>query len=151
MNGLRVKKFLDQALTETEALSKTYKLIVKLTRQGTQAFRGDANKVEYLRNTVIRSHWAKNPLSRVGTMRLTFQQLHAELAASLQLANDTSRAEKIDLPRRKSEDHLADVYYTGQGRYSRAQAFYYLHNCYANLTILLQYGAVPHWASATAK
>ena len=117
LSGLRVKTFVDQVLTETEALSKTYKLIVKLTRQGPLAFRGDANKVEYLRNAVIGWHWAKEPLSRVGTMNLTFQQLHAELAASLQLENDTSRAEKEGSPRTKSEEPLSDVYYAGQGRY----------------------------------
>lgn len=69
-------------MSTTDALSKVYKLIVKLARQTPQAFRGDANKVEYLRSAAVGFQCAQEPLSRVGTMGLTFQQLHAELAAS---------------------------------------------------------------------
>lgn len=117
LNAIRVTSFMDKGLSETEALSKVYKLIVKLARQAPQAFRGDANKVEYLRNAVVGHSWAKEPLSRVGTMSLTFQQLHAELAASLQLEKDTQRAISRDNSSHTTNSGGADTHFTGQGRY----------------------------------
>ena len=117
LNTIRIATFMEKGTTASDSLSKVYKLIVKLARQAPQAFRGEANKVEYLRNAVVGHHWAKEPLSRVGTMSLSFQQLHAELAASLQLDNDTKRAMKREKGGFPPEPSSNDVYFAGQGRY----------------------------------
>lgn len=119
LNAIRVRSFMNKGVSESDSLSKVYKLIVKLSRQAPQAFRGDANKVEYLRNAVVGFPWAKEPLSRVGTMGLTFQQLHAELAASLQLENDTNQAKSNQDSSSVSYDKTESnqTYFAGQGRY----------------------------------
>ena len=118
LNALRISVFMEKGLSASDSLSKVYKIIVKLSRQAPQAFRGDANKVEYLRNAVVGYHWAKEPLSRVGTMHLTFQQLHAELAASLQLETDTNRAmNKMKARNVNADETYHDINFMGQGRY----------------------------------
>ena len=119
LNTIRVSNFMEKGISATDALSKVYQLIVKLARQAPQSFRGDVNKVEYLRNAVVGHGWAKEPLSRVGTMSLTFQQLHAELAASLQLENDTQRAIQRDKGNHMKDNQPYQVNFFGQGRYKR--------------------------------
>lgn len=51
-------------------------------------------------------------------MHLTFQQLHAELAASLQLETDTNRAmNKVKARTVNVDETYHDINFMGQGRY----------------------------------
>ncbi|GAB0493903.1 hypothetical protein MMPV_005190 [Pyropia vietnamensis] len=53
-----------------------------------------AYKVEFLRNAVVGNSWATEPLSRIATHCLTFQQLYGELEAALHLHNEACLAVK---------------------------------------------------------
>ena len=85
LNNLRISTLTAEGLDESAALSKIYKVITKLSRQGPVSHRGDAHKVEFLRNAAVESSWSHETLSRVATHSLTFQQLYGELEAALQL------------------------------------------------------------------
>ena len=44
--------------------------------------RGNANKIASLRNAVVGYEWATEPLSRIATHVLSFQQLHRKLESA---------------------------------------------------------------------
>ena len=43
--------------------------------------RGNAHRIEFLRNAVVGYEWATEPLSRIAPQGLPFQELYGELAA----------------------------------------------------------------------
>ena len=77
---------------EGDALTKVYKVITRLSPQVPDSHRGDAHKIKFLRSAVIGSEWATEPLSRIVTHGLTFQQLYGELEATHQIYNDAKFA-----------------------------------------------------------
>ena len=85
LNTLRVASFVAQGTDISAALAKVYKSISQLPRQAPRSHQGDAHIVEFLRNAVVGTPWSSDPLSRVATHNLTFQQLYAELEATLRL------------------------------------------------------------------
>lgn len=74
------------------ALAKVYKLITKLSRQVPASYRGDAHKIEFLRNAAVGYPWSQEPLSRVATHGLSFQMLYGYLEPALQLYNEAKLA-----------------------------------------------------------
>lgn len=60
------------------APSDVYQLIMKLSRQRLPSHRGDAHRLEVLRNIVIGYGWSHEPLLQMATHRLSFQQLLGE-------------------------------------------------------------------------
>lgn len=82
---LRISTFTSELLKEAAALSKIYKVLTKLSPQGPDSHRGDAHKVEFLRNAFVGSGWSHEPLSRVSTHGLSFQRKDSELEAALQI------------------------------------------------------------------
>ena len=73
-------------------ITLTSKSIIKFSRQAPRYRQGDAHKVEFLRNTVVGMPWSSEPLSRVATHQLTFQNLYSELEAVLQLDKESKEA-----------------------------------------------------------
>ena len=65
--------------------------------------------------------WSNEPLSRVATHNLTFQQLYAELEAALQLDKESTLANLRDSAEQRGRmpvsENTSEVLYTGQGRY----------------------------------
>eukprot|EP00171_Calliarthron_tuberculosum_P001155 IDg1155t1 len=139
LNGLRLSTFLKQDMTPSEALERVYKLITKLAPQVPQSHRGDAHKIEFLRNAIVGENRATEPLSRIATHALSFQQLYGELEAALHLERESKLAimrDSVTMGRSRSaiEDNRvpgvlhfntdgandADVFYQGQGMYARA-------------------------------
>lgn len=47
----------------------------------------EAHKTEFLRNSTVGYAWATDPLSRVDTHGLTFQQLYGDLDAELHISS----------------------------------------------------------------
>lgn len=83
LNSLRVSAFVSTGIEISIALSNVYKTILKLSRQCPPSHRGDAHRIEFLRQAVVGFSWSHEPLSRVPTQNLSFQQLYSELEASL--------------------------------------------------------------------
>jgi len=83
LKSYRMRTLMAEGMTETAALEQTYKTITKLAPQVPLSYQGDEHKVELLRKAVIGSPWATEPLSRIATNQLTFQQLYGELEAAL--------------------------------------------------------------------
>ena len=121
LNSLRVTAFAAEGKEMSAALALTYKSIIKLSRQAPRSHQGDAHKVEFLRNAVIGMSWSSEPLSRVATHQLTFQQLYSELEAALQLDKESKLAvirDRAQLNQRSvPHDSSTGILYTGQGRY----------------------------------
>ncbi|GAB0492781.1 hypothetical protein MMPV_004051 [Pyropia vietnamensis] len=92
LSGLRLSSFVKDGTDVTAALEKTYKTISKLAPQVPRSHHGESYKVEFLRNAVVGNSWATEPLSRIATHRLTFQQLYGELEAALHLHNEARLA-----------------------------------------------------------
>ena len=126
LKSLRMSKYVSEGMDIAVALEKVYKLILKLARQVPLAHRGDAHKVEYLSSAVAGYVWATEPLARVATSGLNFQQLYGELESQLQLSREAEMArlkdEIFSRNRNRHLDHQEDVpgiLFTGQGRYAR--------------------------------
>lgn len=76
----------------SDDMEKVYKTITKLARQAPITHRGDAHKVEFLSSAVAGFEWAKEPLARIATVGLKFQQLYGELISQLQLTKEAEVA-----------------------------------------------------------
>ena len=98
-------------------------MITKLSRQGPASHRGDAHKVEFLRNAVVGSGWSHEPLSRVATHGLSFQQLYGELEAALQLQKEAKQAMLRDAATKTKDlgydDEVPGILFAGQTRYAK--------------------------------
>ena len=109
---------------EGEALAKVYKIIIKLSPQVPISQRGNAHRIEFLRNAVVGYVWATEPLSRIASQGLSFQQLYGELEAALQLSKEAKIAAMRDrMESRRSqadqdEPNIVGILYTGQGKYA---------------------------------
>ena len=123
LNNLRISSFTAEGLYESAALSKIYKVTTNLSRKGPISHRGDAHKVEFLRNAVVGSSLSHEPLSRVATHSLTIQQLYRELKAALQLQREAKQAMLRDAATKNKElryeDDVPGILYAGQTRYAR--------------------------------
>ena len=123
LSSLRISSFTSDGTEESAALAKVYKVILKFSRQCPRSHQGDAHKVESLRNAVVGSSWSHEPLSRVATHCLTFQQLYGELEAALQFNKEAKVAKLRDSAENRgklaSQTENGSIFYTGQGRYTR--------------------------------
>ena len=97
LNTLRLKDKLGENQDEGEAVAMVYKIIAKLAPLFPTCHRGNAHKIEFLHNAVVRPHWAAEPLSRTANHNLSFQKLYGELEAVHQLDKDA----KLAVPRDK--------------------------------------------------
>lgn len=112
--------------TQGAALAATYRLIMKMSPQVPISHRSDHHKVDWLRCAVVGYHWATEPLSRVATLGLTFQQLYGELESSLKPHTEAAEAAVRDGAIRQRAVSTAvprimkaDMMYQGQGMYAR--------------------------------
>lgn len=71
--------FVSKGMTEQEALVETYRTVAKASKLLPPSHPGEAHRVNYLRGAVVGYFWAREPLSRIPTARLVFQQLYGEL------------------------------------------------------------------------
>lgn len=115
LNGLRLSQFINDETDVASALAKVYRRILTMSRQVPMTHRGDAHKIEFMRRAVVGYSWAKEPLSRVATAGLKFQQLYAELEIAVQLERESNAAASLHatIPGGTS----SNIHFTGQGRY----------------------------------
>lgn len=79
--------------------------------------------MEFLRNATVGLSWATEPLSRIATHNLDFQQLYGELEAALHLKNEAKVAvmrDSVTTGRRKAnadDTVVPGIMFLGQGRY----------------------------------
>lgn len=122
LNNLRVSDFEANGDEISVALMKVYKAILKLSRQVPVSHRGDAHRIEFLRRSVVGYNWSHEPLSRVATHNLSFQQVYGELEAALQLDKEARIAllrDKASNANKQRNDDIISTNFAGQGRYSR--------------------------------
>ena len=122
LNNLRLNKFVADGADELSALEKVYRLIIKLSPQVPQSHKGDAHKIEFLRNATVGANWATEPLSRIATHGLSFQDVYGELEAALHLQREARLAKARDSitfkkPDVNDEREVPGILYEGQGRY----------------------------------
>ena len=119
LSAMRVARFVKDRVEVSEALGKVYKAITNLRPQVPQSHRGEAHRVEFLRTAIIAYDWAFEPLSRIATHRLIFQQLHGELQSALHLSKESESARLRDQVARSAtlEDEVSGIMYQSQGRY----------------------------------
>lgn len=124
LSNLRVSKLVNDGAEVSIALAKVYRQIINLSRQVPASHHGEAHRIEFLRRAVVGYDWSREPLSRVATHSLTFQQLYGELEAAVQLdkesklANLQDRASSVGDQGVESDGGIASINYAGQGRYS---------------------------------
>ena len=94
--AMRVARFVKDRVEVSEALRELYGAITKLGSQVPQSHCGEAQRVEFLRTTVIRYDRAIEPFSPTATHRLSFQQLYGELESALHLPNEREYARLLD-------------------------------------------------------
>eukprot|EP00170_Pyropia_yezoensis_P002751 contig_11549_g2756 len=122
LSSLRLGAFVKDGTDITAAQEKTSKTISKLAPQVPRSHHGESYNVEFLRNAVVGNTWATEPLSRIATHRLTFQQLYGELEAALHLHNEArlaSMRDEVAQGPRTPEDKVPGILFAGQGRYVR--------------------------------
>lgn len=62
-----------------------YKRILNMKPKVPESHQENTHKIELFRAAVTGYQWAKEPLSRVATAGISFQQLYSELKISVQL------------------------------------------------------------------
>lgn len=120
LNSLRVSDYVAKGTEISMALTKVYRQILQMSRQVPISHQGDAHRIEFLRGAVIGYTWSHEPLSRVATQGLTFQQLYGEIEAALQLHKESQLvASRDDAARLQvvQDEGEALINFTGQGRY----------------------------------
>lgn len=119
LNTIRIAQFAAEGLETPAALEKLYKMVTKLARQLQKAFLGGAHRVEFLRKSVVCYDWPTEPLSRIATHKLNFQQLYGELESALNLHREARLATVLDSVTKKlkkaNKRELLDIIFRGQG------------------------------------
>lgn len=120
--GYRMSALLREGVSEAAALEQTYITITKLTPEMPCFHQGDAHKVEFLRNAVVGSPLATEPLTWTAALGLSFQQLYGELEAALHLHKEARLAVAHASASGHGPQDVRDVpgiLLSGQGRYAR--------------------------------
>lgn len=87
-------------------------------KTGAQSYRGDAQKIEFLRNPTVGYGWSHEPPSRIATHELTFEVLFGEPEVVLQLDKTAKVPLALESALSSSTKvNEVDVHYPGQGRY----------------------------------
>ena len=86
--------------------------------------RGNAHKIELVRNAVVEYEQVTETLSRIATHLLSFQQLYGELKSALQLYKESKLVILRDSMGSKKghvdvhESRIARMLYAGQGKHA---------------------------------
>lgn len=122
LSSLRMASFVANGMTEQDALAETYRTIARTAKLLPPSHQGEAHRVNYLRGAVVGYPWATEPLSRIPTARLGFQQLYGELQSTLFLCEEAKRAvlqdSAINAKPVAASSGAMDVLYGGQRWYA---------------------------------
>jgi len=120
LSNLRVSCLVGKGMTVNLALVKVYERVSRRSRMVLAADQGDEHRIAFLRGVVIGYTWAAEPLSRIATHNLSFQQLYAELSSSLSLSWESANAVARDRILSGSGSVACDtgnIMFQGQGQY----------------------------------
>jgi len=92
LTDLRMRSFVVKGMKIGDALTETYRVILKLSKMAPPAFVGEYYRVSYLRDAVIGYPWATEPLSRMSKHNVSFLMLFNELQSALHLHEEAQRA-----------------------------------------------------------
>lgn len=136
LSGLRIERFVKDDVNTAAALVVVCKRILTMSRQVPESHRGDPHKIEFLCNAVVGHQWAKEPLSRIATAGLSFQQLYAELEIAVQLERENMAAElKRKAAVTLNSTEIASINFLGQAGYTKGtrgkrKTFFKKPNCF---------------------
>jgi len=103
LTSLRVSNMVSQTCSIMDALEKVHQTICKLYLQAPAAYRNETHKTEYLRHAVIGMTWSKEPLSRLASMNLSYQEFYSQLEASIQQEREEKKFVAVD----KANAHIS--------------------------------------------
>ena len=124
LSQMRLCNKLGEIQDEAETLAKGHKTINKLSPQVPVSHRGNKDRIQFLRNAVLGYEWTAEPLSRIESQDLLFQQLYSEIEATVQLSKEGKIASMRDSmgPTRNQTDQdeskIAGILYANQGKYA---------------------------------
>ena len=121
LSNLRLSYLVGKGMTVDLALVQVYKRVSSRSRMVPAAYQGEEHRVAFLRGAVIGCTWATEPLSRIDTHNLSFQQLYTELSSSLSLCRESANSvarDRILSGSGSVVDDTADNMFQGQGQYS---------------------------------
>lgn len=122
MNCLQIANLMDPNNDAGITLANVYKAILETSRQVPVSHRADAHRVEFLHRALIVQEWVRDPLLRVATNELTFQELYSELEAAVQLDKKLQLANAMERMTKYSNistnaDGVVPINFSGQVRY----------------------------------
>ena len=99
-----------------------YRIIIKISLKVPVSNRGNAHRIEFLKNSVFGNEWPTEPLSRIASQGLLFKQLYGELEAALQHSKEKIGAIRDSMGPRmnqtdQDESKIAEMLYGGRGKY----------------------------------
>jgi len=121
LSNLRVSYLVGNGMTVDLALVEVYKRVSSRSSMVPAAYQGEEHRVAFLRGSVIGYTWTAQPLSRIATHNLSFQQLYAELCSSLSLSRENANAvarDRILSGSGSVDDESTGITFQGQGQYS---------------------------------
>jgi len=119
LSNLRLSYLVGKGMTVDLALVEVYKRVSSRSTMVPAADQGEEHRVAFFRGAVIGCTWAAEPLSRIATDNLLFQQLYAELSSSLSLSRERANAvarDRILSGSKSVADDTADIMFQGQGQ-----------------------------------
>eukprot|EP00171_Calliarthron_tuberculosum_P004009 IDg4009t1 len=120
LENLRLSKFMaeKEISSLSDGLNKMVEHIECLTPQCPLGFRGDSNKVKFLRSAVLKFPWARVPISNVVSQGYKFNAFVTALHESLQLDDEIGDSHRASTSIRVAESFDADddVYFQRYGR-----------------------------------
>ena len=122
LNTLRISKFVNEGAEISDTLAKVHNVTNKLAHHAPSSHRGEAHKIEFLRQAVVGFGRSKDRLTRIATYNLSFEELYRELENAMQLEKEAEIAQfrdKISTRHRSNDEDVQGILYTGKGRYGR--------------------------------
>lgn len=96
--SLRISGFTETGLEPSKAISQVYEMILRISSQYLASHCGDPHRTEFFKTAIVACDWAREPLSRIASHNLTFQQLCGKLESELHLYNEAKLERVRDHP-----------------------------------------------------
>jgi hypothetical protein len=118
LKSLRIGKFVKNGISPGKALEPIYCTITNLASQEPEGFRRDIHCIDYLRDSVLGAEWAKGPLSRIESEKMSCHDLFSALESAYQLESDCkSTRNGSPIPELVVQDSISCTNFIGQARY----------------------------------
>lgn len=120
LSGLWIERFVKDEVDTAAALAVVPKEMFAMFQQVSEFYWSDPHKIEFLRKSVVGRQWAEDPLSRIATTELSFQQLYAVLEIAVQFE---SKKMTVGVTKKavvlSTSTTIASIKFSGQARYAK--------------------------------